>query len=425
MAYNPGVTDRSGELMAQGIGQLGQSLAGGIEKYAQNKMLTTQQIAKWEGAVQADSSILSSAPAGIGKIIEKLHSGGGVGLKDAALLGAYADSFTTQRKEKQARDASLKAQEMAVAKWEQEQEKFGLEKRAIEEERALAERLRTVGGQGGDASTLVRGALRAGASLQTAGSLASSMASLTNASAKSVPVKMTREQLDSLTKGGMDFDAAPNEDGTYSVSKVSAFKPGQQINVNNQLGDSLREQRFKDLSKRRDTEVLKMLESKPQIEAMSNLLSATGDKEIVAGSLANLELGTKQFINKAAGKDVFKDVSSTEQYLANSVVQTGNIITLFGSGTGLSDSDKVLAEKAAGGNLTVTRETLRELNRIAKEVFTKKLTMFNQDVTQTFGGDEKDDAFAKRSLFVPEEFGKFAPSLAEQAAAEKNRRSKL
>ena len=37
MAYNPGVTDRSGELMAQGIGQLGQSIAGGIQQYGARK----------------------------------------------------------------------------------------------------------------------------------------------------------------------------------------------------------------------------------------------------------------------------------------------------------------------------------------------------------------------------------------------------
>ena len=35
--YNPGVTDRSGELMAQGIGQLGQSIAGGIQQYGARK----------------------------------------------------------------------------------------------------------------------------------------------------------------------------------------------------------------------------------------------------------------------------------------------------------------------------------------------------------------------------------------------------
>lgn len=115
MPYQPGVQDISGQLRAQGragmITGIGEGIAGGFQEYSRNKFLTGQSTAKWEAAVRANPEIAQvlespNAPSDAAKAFAKLHKDGAVGLRDAAVLAQFADSFVSQKKESQQQQAA-------------------------------------------------------------------------------------------------------------------------------------------------------------------------------------------------------------------------------------------------------------------------------------------------------------------------------
>jgi hypothetical protein len=104
MAYNPGVVDRSGEILAQSRLSAGnallQGLTGGIETYRknrlQNQLLTGENDALLAGLQQLQgmggAAIDNLAPAGMGKLIEKHTKGGGLGLNESMQLNAMLNT---------------------------------------------------------------------------------------------------------------------------------------------------------------------------------------------------------------------------------------------------------------------------------------------------------------------------------------------
>jgi hypothetical protein len=180
--------------------------------------------------------------------------------------------------------------------------------------------------------------------------------------------------------------------------------------VNNiSLGSRMKDTAFTALEKKRSEDLDQIIASKPNIEAMDALLNAVdGTGQVIAGGLANLELGAKSLLN-ATGLTNFEDVAATQAYLGNSVTLVGQIIKQFGSGTGLSDADRDYAAMAAAGKITMDKAALQELVRIAKKVMTLKGNTFNDRVKRSFGSESEEDVWARGALMVDESkftFGK-------------------
>lgn len=101
-AYNPGVQNISGQIMAQGINNASQSIAQAIQQYQQNKHMAGQAIAQFEGAASSNPDMLqylSSEQANpeIKSAFSKLQKGGAVGFKDAAALATFANSYQANK----------------------------------------------------------------------------------------------------------------------------------------------------------------------------------------------------------------------------------------------------------------------------------------------------------------------------------------
>lgn len=147
MPYNPGVNDISGSLRAQGTLALGQGIAEGFtagsKAYNQNKMLTGQSTAKFEGAVNANPEITQflesdKAPEAAGKAYARLHKQGAVGLQDAAVLAQFADSYTSQKQQQQENELrKQQASEFA--------QRITMQKKAEEDRAAQETKLRRLG----------------------------------------------------------------------------------------------------------------------------------------------------------------------------------------------------------------------------------------------------------------------------------------
>lgn len=127
MAYNPGVSDISGQLRAQGMTRGMNSLLEGfdvgVKTYQQNKHIADTSIAKF-GAAVANSDALktlltdenerSKLPSDVVKAYLKLQKEGSLGVRDASLLGGFADSYTKTEEDRQQRE--FRAQQIAASK---------------------------------------------------------------------------------------------------------------------------------------------------------------------------------------------------------------------------------------------------------------------------------------------------------------------
>ena len=124
MAYNPGVSDISGQLRAQGMTRGMNSLLEGfdvgIKTYQQNKHIADTSIAKFGAAVAnsdelkkllTDENERSKLPSDVVKAYLKLNKEGSLGVREASLLGGFADSFleTAKAKQQQAYQAKMMA----------------------------------------------------------------------------------------------------------------------------------------------------------------------------------------------------------------------------------------------------------------------------------------------------------------------------
>tara|TARA_R110000803_G_C11986435_1_gene321355 strand:- start:3372 stop:4550 length:1179 start_codon:yes stop_codon:yes gene_type:complete len=239
--------------------------------------------------------------------------------------------------------------------------------------------------------------------------LATANKSISNA----VALVMSQKELDANIKrmGNTKKPSSPAKQANYifaretlNMTHAQALEfvgGGPSVNVNTGAGDRRKQFAFEQLYKTRNQDMSQLLNSRINIDSMDALINATDEGgKVITGALANLELGAKSLLNKA-GLSNFQDVAATQEYLGNSVMQVGQIIKLFGAGTGLSDADREFAKDAAGGSITMDRKALQRLVSMAKEVMTAKGEEFNQKVNLAFGNDgDENDQWSRKSLML-------------------------
>lgn len=105
------------------------------------------------------------------------------------------------------------------------------------------------------------------------------------------------------------------------------------------------------------------------------------DKGMFAGSFANTQKEFAKFANKFGGLSVGGEkVKNTETFAGLMGIRVGQIIKLFGAGTGLSDADRDFARQIAGGDITVNQDSIKQLLTIGKKLEVFDVVQFNQRV---------------------------------------------
>ena len=104
------------------------------------------------------------------------------------------------------------------------------------------------------------------------------------------------------------------------------------------------------------------------------------DEGVITGSILAAPVSELLLIAKALGAegDSIENAENAQLFMATRVREIGNAIQMFGSGTGLSDKDAALAAAAAGAEMKMTAENIRELLRIGDEAARKKLAIHKQ-----------------------------------------------
>jgi len=208
---------------------------------------------------------------------------------------------------------------------------------------------------------------------------------------------MTAEELKKIGPQ-YDFKSTPLPDGTFFVTNISPFAPA--MNIDASSGAKNENIAYADLRAIRKGEINPILNNQPTLAILKDILAKTGKDGMLTGAFANLELTTKSALN-ATGLTDFKDVAQTQAYIGASGRLVAQVVSAFGSGTGISDADREYARSIAGGNVTLDKAALKKLIDLYEKGTAAQIKNFNADVTSAFGDKPKD--FSYRSLFLTPE----------------------
>lgn len=166
----------------------------------------------------------------------------------------------------------------------------------------------------------------------------------------------------------------------------------------------------------------------PNFQRMENFLFSEGFRELemkggkaITGPFAESRLFIAKVANSLGLPSPIseEDVSVTEAYLAASVQATANIVKQFGAGTGISDRDREFAAKAAGGDLSMSREALQSIVGAAKMAIINKTIAHNANVAKIARNTPGDtgEAYFDMQAFTEDEFSPEMAKLMKEAGA--------
>ena len=102
------------------------------------------------------------------------------------------------------------------------------------------------------------------------------------------------------------------------------------------------------------------------------------DEGIRTGSFANLRQDFGRMINTVGFSYNEDATTNTDTFIAEAGTRVGQVITAFGSGTGLSDEDREYAEKMSAGKIAVTKESLYKILEIHEKAARIEIEQYNK-----------------------------------------------
>jgi hypothetical protein len=341
---------KGGQMIGQGLANLGQEVGKGIATYQLNKKIASDAIGDTEGLMQGSPAVVAwltnpDNNTQAAKLARKLQKDGTLSVNDATSLHGAVLSFV---KTDQQNKNTIIAQQQA------------------------------------DADTLRSRAAMITAEREKAGTPG---------------VEMTPAEVAAIP-AGTDFKGIPLVNGKVFVTGLSRFAPSAVTNIDASTAAKNENIAYTDLIKRKSTIINPILDAQPTLMALKDILAKTGKDGMLTGAFANLELTTKSALN-ATGLTDFKDVAQTQAYLGASGRLVAQAVSAFGAGTGISDADRKYAQGIVGGNITLDKAALKRLVDLYEKGTASQIRNYNADVHSAFG--DKPNDFSYRSLYLTPE----------------------
>ena len=111
------------------------------------------------------------------------------------------------------------------------------------------------------------------------------------------------------------------------------------------------------------------------------------DNGIISGKFADLKMGIYETLiaGNMGSEEAKRVVANTQSYLAHRGMAVANVIKAFGSGTGLSDADRVYATNIVGGTSTMDEGAMKKLLEIERRGYIGLIKTHNKAVDKVVG----------------------------------------
>ena len=116
-------------------------------------------------------------------------------------------------------------------------------------------------------------------------------------------------------------------------------------------------------------------------DSMSESAAFLNSGQLISGTAGDFRLSLAKGLN-LMGVDKEDYISNTEAFFAAQGRQVMDIITAFGSGTGLSDADRQYASKIAGGDISLNEQSIRKITDIRMRSLTAGLDSHNKRIAK-------------------------------------------
>jgi len=190
--------------------------------------------------------------------------------------------------------------------------------------------------------------------------------------------QLARDQIkNTLSNAEKNARAAGLIPGTAQYAQFIKDYSMKPQNVNNINLDSLEKTLGQELGK-------KVFEHVGNADGAEQALAAIREQEALLndGMFVGIAAKPKMIASKALQEIGInlgtKQTSNAEAYASSTGKLVAQVIKDFGSGTGLSDADRVYAERIAAGDITMTEGAIRRLIEINKVANYRKLYVANQ-----------------------------------------------
>ena len=127
------------------------------------------------------------------------------------------------------------------------------------------------------------------------------------------------------------------------------------------------------------------------------------DEGMVSGSFADVEVGIGKLLNKMGVSYKTDAIENAQAYSAAAAKRVASIIKAFGSGTGLSDQDRIYAEQAAAGDINMDENALRNIIDINRRASVYAITKYNTNAERTIKSSPESAPYLQK-IDIPEEY---------------------
>ena len=214
---------------------------------------------------------------------------------------------------------------------------------------------------------------------------------------------MTPAEVEALP-AGTDYKGTPMPDGNIYVTGLSRFATPSQTNI--KTGDDLLPRDiYASLSKQKDVAASAMNAMSSYEDSLKLL-----EGKIFTGAAANANVALAKVGEVFGIKS--EELENTQVLQARLAIPVFSLVKQLGAGTGISNADREYAEMAAGGKITLNKQSIKRLVEIGQKASRSAISSYQETLDDVYPADNKEFAQARASLKLRK-----PKSLQEQADA--------
>lgn len=442
MPWNPGVTDISGQLRAQGMINQAQGIGQGVANFAEQFAKSTEENAKFNAKNKAMENLVKTHAELFGlSDPEQLKGFLDTNPRESPIaryerLSTMVEGTVMAKKMQQMEEAKkgeamqrqmqqmqLEATKQKMAQEAQDQAAFAAGVQAAYPTRTVTKPL--LPGEDTEIPGIQptqmeeRGQFDPGAFLRATSANKMSMGGYDRVDQyfkMAMPQKQGRAigptvQIPGKDASGKDIITVRDSTTGEVLGVGPAFPPTPEV------PNPLTQEMYKDLAKTRTEKALPAIQAAKTYEDLDAIINDP-KQGVIAGKFADAELFAKSVAN-ALGAE-FTDVANTQQAKALFAAPVANMVKNFGAGTSISNADREYALASVGADFKMDATAIKRLIKIGKQVAEETRDAYQEQLDSTFPEDSDNPQFkqVRNALKLPKPKAKATAGISDERLEE-------